>query len=167
MFCPNCGKQIPDNANFCEFCGARLNNNNNLANNENNIYNHSYYKNDYKKQPNNKKKQEFSFGESFLKGVLTMVVIFLALFGFVFAKSYFSDNLFSLDKMRYQQYIEDPSMIPELTEPETLSGLVDNLKEVQSFLVLYMNFSDDDMDTKMETFDKYRKEILKIQKFSN
>ena len=69
--------------------------------------------------------------------------------------------------MRYQQYIEDPSMIPELTEPETLSGLVDNLKEVQSFLVLYMNFSDDDMDTKMETFDKYRKEILKIQKFSN
>ena len=167
MFCPNCGKQIPDNANFCEFCGAKLNNNNNLANNENNIYNHSYYKNDYKKQPNNKKKQEFSFGESFLKGVLTMVLIFLALFGFVFAKSYFSDNLFSLDKMRYQQYIEDPSMIPELTEPETLSGLVDNLKEVQSFLVLYMNFSDDDMDTKMETFDKYRKEILKIQKFSN
>jgi len=46
MFCPNCGKQIPDNANFCEFCGARLNNNNNLVNNENNIYNHSYYKND-------------------------------------------------------------------------------------------------------------------------
>lgn len=167
MFCPNCGKQIPDNANFCEFCGARLNNNNNLANNENDIYNHSYYKNNYKKQPNTKKKQEFSFGESFLKGVLTMILILLGLLGLVFAKSYFSDNLFSLDKMRYQQYIEDPSMIPELTEPETLSGLVDNLKEVQSFLVLYMNFSDDDMDTKMETFDKYRKEILKIQKFSN
>lgn len=167
MFCPNCGKQIPDNANFCEFCGARLNNNNNLANNENDIYNHSYYKNNYKKQPNTKKKQEFSFGKSFLKGVLTMILILLGLLGLVFAKSYFSDNLFSLDKMRYQQYIEDPSMIPELTEPETLSGLVDNLKEVQSFLVLYMNFSDDDMDTKMETFDKYRKEILKIQKFSN
>ena len=167
MFCPNCSKQIPDNANFCEFCGARLNNNNNLANNENDIYNHSYYKNNYKKQPNTKKKQEFSFGESFLKGVLTMILILLGLLGLVFAKSYFSDNLFSLDKMRYQQYIEDPSMIPELTEPETLSGLVDNLKEVQSFLVLYMNFSDDDMDTKMETFDKYRKEILKIQKFSN
>ena len=112
MFCPNCGKQIPDNANFCEFCGARLNNNNNLANNENDIYNHSYYKNNYKKQPNTKKKQEFSFGESFLKGVLTMILILLGLLGLVFAKSYFSDNLFSLDNMRYQQYIEDPSMIP-------------------------------------------------------
>ena len=167
MFCPNCGKQIPDNANFCEFCGARLNNNNNLANNENDIYNHSYYKNNYKKQPNTKRKKEFSFGESFLKGVLTMILILLGLLGLVFAKSYLSDNFFSLDKMRYQQYIEDPSMIPELTEPETLSGLIDNLKEVQSFLILYMNFSDDDMDTKMETFDKYRKEILKIQKFSN
>ena len=23
-YCPNCGAQIPDNANFCGYCGARL-----------------------------------------------------------------------------------------------------------------------------------------------
>lgn len=24
MFCPNCGKEIPDNSSFCEFCGSRI-----------------------------------------------------------------------------------------------------------------------------------------------
>lgn len=159
MFCPNCGKQIPDNSNFCEYCGRKLNNS------DDNIYQNSYYKSSYKKQ--GEKKKSFSFGESFLKGVMTMLLILLALLGMLFAKSYLSNDVLNLSKIRYQQYIDDPSMIPELTEPETLSGLINNLKEVQSFLVLYMNYSDDDIDVKMETFDKYRKEMLKMQRFSN
>jgi len=24
MICPNCGKEVPDDANFCKYCGARL-----------------------------------------------------------------------------------------------------------------------------------------------
>ena len=24
MFCPNCGKEVPDNVNFCPYCGAKL-----------------------------------------------------------------------------------------------------------------------------------------------
>lgn len=159
MFCPNCGKQIRDNINFCEYCGTKVN-----SNDEQDMYKNSYYKNSYKKhQP----QKEFSFGESFLKGVLTMVLIMFACFGIILAKSYFSSDILNLDKMKYQQYIEDPSMIPELVEPETLSGLINNLKEVQNFLLLYMNYSDDDVEVKMETFDKYRKEILKLQKFNN
>lgn len=159
MFCRNCGKQIPDDANFCEFCGTKVNNS------EEDMYKNSYYKSSYKKQTEPKK--EFSFGESFLKGVLTMFLILFGLLGLSLAKSYFSNDIFSLDKMKYQQYVEDPSMIPELVEPETLSGLINNLKEVQSFLVLYMNYSDDDVEAKMETFDKYRKELLKMQRFNN
>lgn len=159
MFCRNCGKQIPDDANFCEFCGTKVNNS------EENIYKDSYYKSSYKKQ--NEPKREFSFGESFLKGVMTMFLIMFGLLGLILAKSYLSSDILSLDKMKYQQYVEDPSMIPELVEPETLSGLINNLKEVQSFLVLYMNYSDDDVEAKMETFDKYRKELLKMQRFNN
>ena len=159
MFCRNCGKQIPDDANFCEFCGTKVNNS------EEDMYKNSYYKSSYKKQTEPKK--EFSFGESFLKGVLTMFLILFGLLGLSLAKSYFSNDIFSLDKMKYQQYVEDPSMIPELVEPETLSGLINNLKEVQAFLVLYMNYSDDDVEAKMETFDKYRKELLKMQRFNN
>lgn len=26
MFCPRCGRQIPDSSEFCNFCGARTNN---------------------------------------------------------------------------------------------------------------------------------------------
>ncbi len=159
MFCRNCGKQIPDDANFCEFCGTKVNNS------EENIYKDSYYKSSYKKQ--NEPKREFSFGESFLKGVMTMFLIMFGLLGLILAKSYLSSDILSLDKMKYQQYVEDPSMIPELVEPETLSGLINNLKEVQSFLVLYMNYSDDDVEAKMDTFDKYRKELLKMQRFNN
>lgn len=159
MFCRNCGKQIPDDANFCEFCGTKVNNS------EEDMYKNSYYKSSYKKQTEPKK--EFSFGESFLKGVLTMFLILFGLLGLSLAKSYLSNDIFSLDKMKYQQYVEDPSMIPELVEPETLSGLINNLKEVQAFLVLYMNYSDDDVEAKMETFDKYRKELLKMQRFNN
>lgn len=163
MFCPNCGKQIRDNINFCEYCGTKVNNNS-----EDDMYKNSYYKSSYKKQGETKKDFAInSMGESFFKGVLTMFLILIGLFGIMLAKSYLSNDVFSLDKMKYQQFVEDPSMIPELTEPETLSGLINNLKEVQSFLVLYLNYSDDDVDTKMETFDKYRKEILKLQKFNN
>jgi len=24
MICPNCGKEVPDDANFCKYCGVRL-----------------------------------------------------------------------------------------------------------------------------------------------
>lgn len=162
MFCPNCGKQIRDNINFCEYCGTKINNS------EDDMYKNSYYKSSYKKQGETKKDFALgSMGESFFKGVLTMFLILIGLFGIMFAKSYLSNDIFSLDKAKYQQYVEDPSTIPELTEPETLSGLINNLKEVQSFLVLYLNYSDDEVETKMETFDKYRKELLKVQKFNN
>ena len=29
MFCSNCGKEIPDNQNFCNYCGAKVVKNNN------------------------------------------------------------------------------------------------------------------------------------------
>lgn len=158
MFCPNCGKQIRENINFCEYCGTKLNN-------DYNENSRSYYKSSYLK--NNKYKKEFKFGETLLKSMLTTFLVILAFFGIMLGKSYLSNDMFSLDKVRYQQYIDDPSMIPELTEPETLSGLISNLKEIQKFLLLYLNFSDDDVETKMEVFDKYRGELLKLQKFNN
>ncbi len=164
MFCPNCGKEINDNSNFCLYCGHKFMED--LQNEE--IYSHSYYKNSYKKKTEpSKEPKRFSFAESFLKGIGTMVIIFLCLLGFLFIKNIISGDFMNFDKSKYQQYVEDPSMIPELTQPETLDGLISNLKDVQNFLELYLKFSDDDNDTKMETFDKYRKELLKLQNFNN
>jgi len=165
MYCPNCGKQINDNSKFCAYCGHKFENN--IAN-EQEVFQHSYYKDSYKKNTEKRPvKKDTSLGQTFLKGVGAMIVIIIALFGVLLLKNYYSVDMLSLDKMKYQQYVEDPSLIPELTQPETLSGLVDNLKDVQNFLALYLKVSDDDMDTKLETFDKYRKEILKLQNFDN
>ncbi|MCM1265121.1 MAG: zinc ribbon domain-containing protein [Candidatus Gastranaerophilales bacterium] len=163
MFCPNCGKQINGSPKFCENCGHKIE-----ANEESSIYKNSYYKESYKKDSEKKpRKKQFSFGESFIMGFGAMLLLFLGLFGILLFRNYYSGDLLNLDKMKYQQYVENPSLIPELSQPETLDGLVDNLKNVQNFLALYLKVSDDDMETKMETFDKYRKELLKLQNFDN
>lgn len=162
MFCPNCGKQINGSPKFCEYCGYKF------ENNEEDIYKSSYYKDSYKNSSMKKnRRKEFSFGESFAKGFGAMLLLCLALFGILVLKNYYAGDMLNLDKIKYQQYVENPSLIPELSQPETLNGLVDNLKDVQNFLALYLKVSDDDMDTKMETFDKYRKELLKLQNFDN
>lgn len=166
MFCPNCGKEINDNSHFCLYCGHKFVNE--TEKQEEEIYSHSYYKDSYKKDSKKgQEKKEFSFADMFLKGVLSMLAIILCLFAGLMLKNYVAGDVFNLDKMKYEQFVENPSSIPELTQPETLEGLVSNLKEVQNFLELYLKVSDDDSDTKMETFDKYRKELLKLQNFDN
>ncbi|MCR5266472.1 MAG: zinc ribbon domain-containing protein [Cyanobacteria bacterium RUI128] len=162
MFCPNCGKEISDSSKYCLYCGHKFE-----ENTEDRLYSNSYYKDGYIKKNHSHKKQDYSFGDLFLKGVFTMLGIFLCLIAFLFLKNFVAGDIMSFDKMKYEQYIENPSLIPELTQPETLSGFIDNLKDVQTFLELYLKLSDDDMDTKLETFDKYRKELLKVQNFDN
>ncbi|MCD8377433.1 MAG: zinc-ribbon domain-containing protein, partial [Candidatus Gastranaerophilales bacterium] len=169
MFCPNCGKQINGQSNFCTYCGYKFDNNNSDNNSdETQIYQHSYYKETYKKNTVKKHiKTDFSFGESFLKGVTAMFIICLTVFAVLLYKNYYSGDMLNLDRMKYRQYVENPSLIPELSQPETLNGLVDNLKDIQNFLALYLKVADDNTDTKLETFDKYRKELLKLQNFDN
>ena len=162
MYCPNCGKEIDDNSNFCTYCGHQFNKQESES-----IYSHSYYKDGYQKQKPEHKKMEFSFAESFLKGIGVTIIVFLCLLGGLFVRNIFMGDVSGFDKMKYEEYVENPSLIPELTQPETLDGLITNLKDVQNFLELYLKVSDDDAETKSETFDKYRKELLKLQSFNN
>ena len=159
MFCPNCGNEINGNPKFCENCGHKL------EHIKDSIYNNSYYKESYKKKK--EKNTNFSFGDSFVKGVITMLVVIFGFFAFCIIKNYFVDNVFNLDKSKYQQYVENPSLIPEFSQPESLNDLVKNLHNIQTFLALYLKSSDDSMDIKIETFNKYRKELLKLQNFDN
>lgn len=161
MFCPNCGKEINNNSNFCLYCGHKFEDENGEK-----IYTHSYYKDSYKKHSKSENKQ-YSFGETFLKGILATVLLIFGCIGLFILKDYLAGDVLNFDKAKYQQYVENPSLIPELTQPESYRGFLANFKEVQDFLELYLKVSDDDMDTKMETFDKYRKELLKLQTFDN
>lgn len=163
MFCPNCGKEISDSSKFCLYCGHKFEQDENED-----IYSHSYYKESYvrtHKSPN--KKRDFSFLDSFIKGVSAMLLLLILVVALMMGKNYFSGDILNLDKMKYQQYVENPSLIPELTQPETLNGFINNLKDVQNFLELYLKVSDDSMEDKLETFDKYRKELLKFETLDN
>lgn len=157
MYCPNCGKEISSEAKFCQYCGFKFE--------QENIYSHSYYKEGYKKSSNSSEQQ--SYLRTFVNGIITMLVLLICFVGVLFFKNNFMDDMFNISKLQYQQYVEDPSSIPELSQPDSLSGLVSNLKDVQHFLTLYLKVSDDDMDTKLEVFDKYRKELLKLQNFDS
>lgn len=166
MFCSNCGKEINPDTKFCPFCGHEVVAQQHTQ--EDDIYSHSYYKDGYSQTANKTKlNNKFSFIDVFLKGITTTVIILLCLIGFMFIKNYFAYNMFDFNRSEYEKYVENPSSIPELVQPETFEGLIKNLKEVQYFLELYLKFTDDDMDTKLETFDKYRKELLKLQNFNN
>ena len=160
MFCPRCGKELIENSVFCQYCGHKF------ENKGEDIYSHSYYKDSYKKSNKNVSK-EYSLMNSFLKGFFGMIIVCLVILGLLVGKNLLGNDIPSLDRMKYQQYVENPSMIPELTQPETYRGFIDNLKDVQMFLELYLKYSDDSIDTKLETFDKYRKELLKFQNFNN
>ncbi|MBO6273117.1 zinc-ribbon domain-containing protein [bacterium] len=160
MFCPNCGKEINEGSRFCLYCGHQFE-----THLEEEMYSHSYYKDSYKKNINTDK--TFSFGETFLKGASLMLLICFIFVGLLIGKNYFAGDFLNFDRMKYQQFVENPSLIPELTQPETLNGFIDNLNDVQNFLELYLKVSDDSYEEKMETFDKYRKELLKIQNLDN
>ena len=160
MFCPNCGKEINEGSRFCLYCGHQFE-----THLEEEMYSHSYYKDSYKKNINTDK--TFSFGETFLKGASLMLLICFIFVGLLIGKNYFTGDFLNFDRMKYQQFVENPSLIPELTQPETLNGFIDNLNDVQNFLELYLKVSDDSYEEKMETFDKYRKELLKIQNLDN
>lgn len=162
MFCKNCGKQIDDSSKFCAFCGAGV------EHTAHEQAHNSYYKESYKKRTEKHCKCcNILSKNSFLKGISFALIVLFGFLGLSFLQNNFLDDIFSIDKMKYEQYIENPSLIPELTQPKTVQGLVDNLQDVQKFLALYLKASDDDRETKLETFDKYRKEILKLQNFNN
>lgn len=164
MFCSNCGKEIGPDTKFCPFCGHEVAQG---QNQQDDIYSHSYYKEGYGQPAEKHKHNEFSFLEVFFKGVGTTIILLLCIVGVLFIKNYISGDIFDFNRSAYEKYVENPSIIPELTQPQTLEGLVKNLKEVQYFLELYLKYSDDDMDVKLETFDRYRKELLKLQNFNN
>ena len=160
MFCPRCGHEIKNNQKFCINCGYEV------AKDieENNFYKKSYYKKSFKKD------SEYNFSNLFnilTKISLAIILIFVGFIGLKFIENYSFNNNLNMDKAKYENYIEDPSSIPELTQPESLQDLVKNLKDVQNFLVLYLKYSDDNSEDKAKVFDNYRKQLLKIETFSN
>lgn len=170
MFCPRCGKEIKNNQRFCINCGYDLSDEiKSLNEKQDDFYKKkSYYKNPVEKKNFDINNIRFDIITGFIfKLFLTFVVIIAGFIGLKLALNYLPADTIGNDKVKYESYMEDPSSIPELTQPETLHELVKNLKDVQNFLVLYLKFSDDNSEDKAKVFDNYRKQLLKIAMFSN
>ncbi len=160
MFCPRCGHEIKNNQKFCINCGYEI---------AKDIDDNSIYKKSYYKQPI---KKEISINWTNIINIFnkTFIAIFVLLIGFIGFKvleNYTFNHNFNNDRGKYEAYMEDPSSIPELTQPESLQDLVKNLKDVQNFLVLYLKYSDESTEEKAKVFDNYRKQLLKIETYSN
>jgi len=167
MFCPRCGKEVINNQKFCINCGYNLSKDLKLIKEKSKSRQKSYYKKTTKKTFYfNNIKLDIITGFLF-KVFLSFIVIFVILTGIRFISSNIPTNNINVDKSKYETFIKEPSSIPELTKPETLQDLVKNLKETQNFLLMYLKFSNDSEEDKAKIFNTYRKQILKIETFSN
>lgn len=168
MFCPRCGKEIKNNQRFCVNCGYDLSEEINTEKQDDFYKKKSYYKNPVEKKKFDINDIRFDVITGFLfKVFLTVVVIGAGFIGLKLAANYLPADTIGNDRAKYEMYMEDPSSIPELTQPETLQDLIKNLKDVQTFLALYLKYSDDSDEDKAKVFDNYRKQLLKIEMFSN
>ncbi len=164
MFCPRCGSEIKNNQKFCINCGYDLSEDVKELSNKNSIYKKSYYKEEKKSNIN----VDFNYIFNLIfKIIFALILLFVGLIGLKFVSHYISNNNFNTDKSKYELYMEDPSSIPELVQPESVQDLVKNLKDVQNFLVLYLKYSQDTTEQKAKVFDNYRQQLLKIETFSN
>lgn len=169
MFCPRCGKEIKNNQRFCINCGYDLSKDiemNKEKDNKDFYQKKSYYKNPQKYSLNKDIPFE-AIGALLFKLFLTICVLFAGWIGLKILGHYTSNENLQDNKSKYEAYMENPSSIPELDQPETLQDLILNLKDVQNFLVLYLRYSDDSAEEKSKVFDNYRKQLLKIEAFSN
>lgn len=168
MFCPRCGKEIKNNQRFCVNCGYDLSEEINTEKQDDFYKKKSYYKKPLEKKKFDINDIRFDVITGFLfKVFLTVVVIGAGVIGLKLAANYLPADAIGNDRAKYEMYMEDPSSIPELTQPETLQDLIKNLKDVQTFLALYLKYSDDSEEDKAKVFDNYRKQLLKIEMFSN
>lgn len=169
MFCPRCGREIRNNQRFCINCGYDISEDLKLEKEK--IKSESNYKSYYKTPI----KKNFSIQDIrfdvitgfIFKIFLTFIVISAMIIGIKLIISHIPTDNLAIEKEKYEMYMAEPSTLPELTQPETLQDLVKNLKDVQNFLVLYLKYSDDSTENKSLIFDNYRKQILKIETFSN
>ena len=166
MFCPRCGKEAKNKQNFCIGCGCNLSEDIKEEENQN-----LESKSAHKESPQN----TFSIVDrgteaiiGFLYKALLSIVIII---GMVQVVKFVGNNLPShhlkIEKSTYEKYTQCPTTIPELTQPQTLQNLVNNLRDVQNFLILYLKYSDDSVDKKTEIFKNYRKQIKVIETMSN
>lgn len=169
MYCPKCGHKCKNNQKFCSKCGNRLGNENDYSQNNVDVAEKQQTYDTNISQNTSQKEIVYKYLEKrgsnlkvyFLIGSLLFLII--SIFCIIFSvKTQNNDT-----KELYQNFINNPKTIPELSQPKSLDSFIANLADVQQFLYLYLKYSDENMDKKLKVFNAYREQLLKVRSFNN
>ena len=169
--CPKCGFEYGEFDLFCARCGCKLESDNKVvAQNQNDNIPVPDLKLFFKENKSKKSElfnpnKRFVFDSLAFNLVVVMVIAALVLVGVV----YFTTNKHNAYKteLYYKSLMLNPSNIPELKEPQNYNELMDNLSEVQNFLLLYLKYSNDPIEKKDSIFTSYLDEMDKLSHITN
>ena len=170
--CPKCGFEYNEFDVFCARCGMKLSDNEFTEAKADRNTSFLKSKVDDIKVSHKDVKNRLSFaGKNVfadslaLNLVICMLVISLILCGIM----YFVLNKHNKYKseLNYRNLMSNPANIPELKEPSNYKELVDNLKDVQNFLLIYLKYSNDSIEKKERIFIAYLDEINKLPHITN
>ncbi len=169
--CQNCGYEYGEFDVYCSRCGAKIQREVKDSGDDSAVT-------FFEKNENNPKKDDspkrFEFFNSDFKNkdndMMMNFVIFLFVACIVVVGCvYFSLNKYNSQKLtlKYRNYINNPQQIPELKEPNNYKDLLTNLADVESFLALYLKYSQDSIEKKEQVFASYLTEMDKLPHLTN
>ncbi len=171
--CPKCGFEYSEADIFCSRCGTKLSR---ISSDERSDKDVNFLKtkvDDLKyfyKDLRNKNNFSFNLRNRFLDSlalniVICMIIVSIVLCGVM----YFILNKHNSYKseLNYKNLTLNPANIPELKEPSSYDEFIENLKDVENFLLIYLKYSDDPTDKKERIFISYLNEMSKLPHITN
>ncbi len=178
--CPNCGYKCADMDAFCAMCGTKLPNeykDENIKTSDDNIQKSSelilqnmddFSDDSQEKTINEDKNVDFdkrTLGptlSSFI-AIIISISLFMGFFLYLVIKKQESVKY----RMRFNNMISNPALIPELKEPKNFLDLKVNLQSCENFLGLYLKHSNDPAEIKEQIFISYLIEMDKLPHITN
>jgi len=169
--CPKCGFEYEDGDIFCSRCGFQLaevetgnlsafsEQKNFLFDNLKEIVNTANLKN----ETTNYKRPLLDNVAFNLALSLIIVSILLVIVVFTVMNGQNSHK----HSIHYRSLISNPARIPQLKEPQTYEELKTNLFDVEKFLLMYLDSSDNSIDKKEQIFSSFLKEMDKMPHITN
>lgn len=169
--CQNCGYEYGEFDIFCSRCGAKIEKNDSINKQDDSL---AFFEEKKKDKKEEKSSSKFEFFNSDVKSKDNDMVVNFAIFLLiacvvVVSCVYFSLSRYNEQKMalKFKNYINNPSQIPELKEPNNYDDLLNNLSEVELFLKLYLKYSNDPIEKKEQVFASYMTEMDKLPHLTN
>ncbi len=164
--CPKCGFEYGEFDLYCARCGYKLDGSEKIVNeiSEPDLSLNFDKHNNSKQEFFNSNIKFFTNSPAFFFVVSLLVVslIFVGVMFFITKKH----NMHKTE-LYYKNLMSNPAAIPELKEPRDYGELVQNLSDVENFLLVYLKYSSDSDDKKERIFTAFLTEIDKLPHITN